>query len=42
VLFGHLHQVKPEDVPEGHVRGIEYSLVSCDYLGFSLKEIYEL
>jgi len=42
VLFGHLHGVHPEEVPEGEVRGLQYQLVSCDYLQFSLKQITEL
>jgi len=39
VLYGHLHQVKPGEAPEGTVRGVSYRLVSCDYLAFSLWEI---
>jgi len=42
VLFGHLHRVRPEEVPEGELRGLRYQLVSCDYLGFVLKEIMEV
>ncbi len=42
ILFGHLHNVSPKDVPEGELRGLSYQLVSCDYLHFRLKEIAEI
>lgn len=33
-IYGHLHNVTQSDVYEGIIDGIEYKLVSADYLGF--------
>ncbi|WP_317316419.1 metallophosphoesterase [Peptostreptococcus russellii] len=43
VIYGHLHG--EESFPlgvKGEIDGINYHLVSCDYLDFSLKEIMEI
>ena len=39
VVYGHLHSVNSGNLLEGDVRGVEYTLVSCDYTGFKLVEI---
>jgi len=40
VVYGHLHNVPPTaTVVSGMVRGVEYVLTSCDYIGFKLKRI---
>ena len=41
VVFGHLHGTGIRVGLEGLVRGIEYHLVSCDALHFSLRRIDE-
>lgn len=42
VVFGHLHGDSLKNVKEGCVDGINFHLVSCDYLNFELKEIWEV
>ena len=42
VVFGHLHADSLKNVKEGQLEGIDYHLVSCDYLDFELKEICEV
>lgn len=42
VVFGHLHNISPKDVVEGNIEGIDYHLVSCDYLNFELKLIAQV
>lgn len=39
VVFGHLHNLKKGAKLFGNARGIEYHLVSCDYLDFMPKRI---
>jgi len=39
-VFGHLHNVKADALPFGTKNGIRYSLTSCDYLNFKLKNIF--
>lgn len=41
VLYGHLHgrQIRKEDFEDIVIDGVRYILTSCDYLGFSLREI---
>ncbi len=39
-LFGHLHSLKKEISLFGQKDGIDYRLVSCDYLDFKLAKIY--
>lgn len=39
-IFGHLHGAYIRDVPEGAVGGINFHMVSCDYLNFEPKRIY--
>jgi len=41
VVFGHLHGSSLNNVTEGFIDGINYHLVSCDYLDFDLKCIVE-
>jgi predicted phosphohydrolase len=41
-VFGHLHNISPKDVVEGNIEGINYHLVSCDYLNFELKLIMKV
>ncbi|MGM0439991.1 MAG: metallophosphoesterase [Chlamydiota bacterium] len=38
-LFGHLHSLKKEMPMFGKRQGIEYKLVSCDYLNFTLQRV---
>lgn len=38
-VFGHLHNVKPNSLPFGKARGINYYLTSADYLDFIPKKI---
>ncbi len=33
-VFGHLHSVKPDSLPFGAARGVNYVFSSCDYLDF--------
>ena len=33
-IYGHLHSVKEESLQQGGIDGIEFKLVSCDYLDF--------
>ncbi|MFU0799229.1 MAG: metallophosphoesterase [Xylanivirga thermophila] len=42
ILFGHLHGDSLNNVTEGLIDGINYHLVSCDYLNFELKLIMEV
>lgn len=42
VVFGHLHGESLRNVTEGCIEGINFHLVSCDYLDFKLKEICEV
>jgi predicted phosphohydrolase len=42
VVFGHLHGASLNSVTEGYIDGINYHLVSCDYLDFDLKYITEI
>lgn len=42
VAFGHLHGDSLKNVIEGYIEGINFHLVSCDYLEFRLKEICEV
>ena len=37
--YGHLHGESHEDAIEGNIDGIEFKLVSSDYLNFNLIEI---
>lgn len=37
--YGHLHGTSHKDAIEGNVQGIEYKLISADYLKFDLIEI---
>lgn len=39
--YGHLHGIAHKDAIEGNVHGIEYKLISSDYLNFDLKKIQE-
>ena len=41
VVFGHLHGASLNCVTEGYIDGINYHLVSCDYLDFDPKLIIE-
>lgn len=34
-IFGHLHNVKPDALPFGEHKGVEYILTSADYIGFN-------
>lgn len=34
-IFGHLHNVKPDSLPFGQARGVNYLFTSCDYLAFN-------
>ena len=38
-VFGHLHSVRDGAAPFGRKNGVDYHLVSCDYLNFHLKKI---
>lgn len=38
VYFGHIHS-NYQTVKQGEIDGIDYQLISCDYLDFKLKEI---
>lgn len=33
-VFGHIHAAGHRSAVTGNIRGVEYLLVSCDYLGF--------
>ncbi|MBI3236987.1 MAG: metallophosphoesterase [Chlamydiales bacterium] len=33
-IFGHLHNVKPQALPFGKARGVQYLFTSCDYIDF--------
>lgn len=37
--YGHLHGISHEDAVEGNIDGIEYRLISADYLNFNLIKI---
>ncbi|MFZ5975475.1 MAG: metallophosphoesterase [Bacillota bacterium] len=39
VVYGHLHGKSLATAFEGELDGVEYTLVSCDHLGFKLKKI---
>ena len=39
VLFGHLHGKSLRNVSEGMIDGVTYYCVSCDYLGFAVRQI---
>lgn len=39
VVFGHVHGAACRGIPQGNIRGIQYTLVSCDYLNFIPKRI---
>lgn len=39
-LYGHLHGESTRNAFEGDFQGIEFFMVSCDYLNFNLKKIY--
>lgn len=39
-IYGHLHGKSQMNAVEGNFNGVEYIMVSCDYTGFKLKEIY--
>lgn len=39
VVYGHLHSVNSINLLQGDLRGVEYTLVACDYTGFKLVEI---
>ncbi|NLB42167.1 MAG: hypothetical protein GX815_07875 [Clostridiales bacterium] len=39
VVYGHLHGEGSRIAFEGEYEGVEYHLVSCDYLNFQLKQI---
>lgn len=39
VVYGHLHAASIEGALSGSVRGVNYTLVSCDALGFTLARI---
>ena len=34
-LFGHLHNVRPGSLPFGSARGVDYRLISADYIDFT-------
>ena len=38
-IYGHLHGPSHKEAVEGNIDGIEFKLVSCDYLEFKLIEI---
>jgi len=40
VVYGHLHGESLAKVFEGNINGVEYTMVSCDYTDFKLKQIY--
>ena len=35
VVYGHLHGVDKKKIHEGDLRGINYTMVACDYTDFS-------
>lgn len=37
--YGHLHGNSHKEAVEGNIEGIEFYLISADYLGFKLKEV---
>ena len=38
-MYGHLHGHSHKDAIEGNIEGIQFNLVSGDYLDFKLKKI---
>ena len=38
-FYGHLHGESHKDALEGKINGIDFKLVSCDYLDFKLKRL---
>lgn len=38
-MYGHLHSHSHKDAIEGNIEGIEFSLISADYLNFKLMKI---
>ena len=38
-MYGHLHSRSHKDAIEGNIEGIEFSLVSGDYLDFKLIKV---
>lgn len=38
-FFGHLHNVRPSALPFGTARGVEYTLVSADYVDFVPQKV---
>ncbi len=39
-VFGHLHNVKPNELPFGIRNGVRYVLTACDYLQFTPIKVY--
>ncbi len=39
VVYGHLHSVSPQNVLNSALRGVDYHLVSCDFIDFQLTQI---
>jgi len=39
-VFGHLHHVRQDARFEGTLNGVQYRLVSCDYLGFAPVSLF--
>ena len=37
--YGHLHGIAHKDAIEGNIQGIEYRLISADYLNFDLIKL---
>jgi uncharacterized protein len=40
-IYGHLHGFSGRNAFEGELRGVQYQMVSCDYLDFKLKTILD-
>lgn len=40
-VFGHLHNVRPNSLPFGKARGVQYVFASADYLDFTPIKIFE-
>ncbi len=40
-VYGHIHGINSKNAVTGFIDGIEYMLVSCDYLGFSPVKLCE-
>ena len=38
-MYGHLHSHSHKDAIEGNIEGIEFSLISADYLDFKLMKV---